>query len=248
MIFMNCVVRSSRVTGPKMRVPIGSSLFVKQHGGVAVEADQRAVGAAQAVPRAHDDGVVHLALLDAAARDRVLDRDLDDVADVRIAALRAAEYPDAHQAARAAVVGGIQHGLCLDHGGPLTPRSRRRPARRSRRRATFLRLLIGRHSTIATVSPSRHAPSSSCAMSFVVRRMNLPYAGCLTSRSTDTVTLFCILLLTTRPDRAALRDFVLCLCCAHVSSSAYFFTRSCCTVFKRAIDLRTLPCWSGFAP
>src|SRR6185369_8371473 len=28
MIFMNCAVRSSRVTGPKMRVPIGSSLFV----------------------------------------------------------------------------------------------------------------------------------------------------------------------------------------------------------------------------
>src|SRR6185437_3604574 len=28
MIFMNCEVRSSRVTGPKMRVPIGSSLLV----------------------------------------------------------------------------------------------------------------------------------------------------------------------------------------------------------------------------
>src|SRR4029078_4568281 len=28
MIFMTCAVRSSRVTGPKMRVPIGSSLFV----------------------------------------------------------------------------------------------------------------------------------------------------------------------------------------------------------------------------
>src|SRR5690349_16301994 len=62
-----------------------------------------------------------------------------------------------------------------------------------------LRLLIGRHSTIATVSPARHVPSSSCAMTFVVRRMNLPYAGCLTRRSIDTVTLFCILLLTTRP-------------------------------------------------
>src|SRR3984893_16816971 len=28
MIFMNCTLRSSRVTGPKMRVPIGSSLVV----------------------------------------------------------------------------------------------------------------------------------------------------------------------------------------------------------------------------
>ena len=81
MIFMNCIVRSSRVTGPKMRVPIGSSLLRQQHRGVAVEADQRAVGPAQPCARAHDHGVIHLALLDAAARDRVLDRDLDDVAD-----------------------------------------------------------------------------------------------------------------------------------------------------------------------
>ena len=28
MIFMNCTLRSSRVTGPKIRVPMGSSLFV----------------------------------------------------------------------------------------------------------------------------------------------------------------------------------------------------------------------------
>src|SRR5208282_3906735 len=28
MIFMNCTLRSSRVTGPKMRVPMGSSLLV----------------------------------------------------------------------------------------------------------------------------------------------------------------------------------------------------------------------------
>src|SRR5690606_37132595 len=93
-----------------------------EHGRVAVETDQRAVGAAQAVPRAHDDGVVDLALLDAAARDRVLDRDLDDVADVRVAALRAAEHADTHQRARAAVVGGIQHRLRLNHRrAPLCP-------------------------------------------------------------------------------------------------------------------------------
>src|ERR1700730_4891726 len=30
MIFMNCTLRSSRVTGPKMRVPIGSSLLVSR--------------------------------------------------------------------------------------------------------------------------------------------------------------------------------------------------------------------------
>src|SRR5262245_1880508 len=94
-------------------------LVRQKHRGVAVEADQRAVGSAQAVPRAHDDRVVHLALLDAPARNRVLDRDLDDVADLRVAALRAAEHPDTHQAACAAIVRGIQHGLGLDHDRPL---------------------------------------------------------------------------------------------------------------------------------
>ena len=117
MIFMNCVVRSSRVTGPKMRVPIGSSLFVSSTAALPSKRINEPSGRA-AVLRADDDRVVHLALLDAAARNRVLDRDLDDVADIRVAALRAAEHLDAHQAARAAVVRGIQHGLGLNHGCP----------------------------------------------------------------------------------------------------------------------------------
>src|SRR5581483_6770065 len=62
-------------------------LVVEQHGGVAVEADQRSVRAAHALLGAHDDRIVDLALLDLAARDRVADRHLDDVADARIAAL-----------------------------------------------------------------------------------------------------------------------------------------------------------------
>ena len=34
MIFMKRLPRSSRATGPKMRVPIGSFCFVDQHGAV----------------------------------------------------------------------------------------------------------------------------------------------------------------------------------------------------------------------
>src|SRR5690606_18149600 len=71
-------------------------LVVQQYGGVAVEADQRTVGATHALAGAHHDGVVDLALLDLAARDRVLDRHLDDVADVRVAALGTAKHLDAH--------------------------------------------------------------------------------------------------------------------------------------------------------
>ena len=40
---------------------------------------------------------------------------------VCVTTLRAAEDPDAHQAAGAAVVRGIEHCLCLNHRPPLTP-------------------------------------------------------------------------------------------------------------------------------
>src|SRR5690349_7811016 len=56
----------------------GLEFRVEQHGRVRVEADGRAVVAADGEPGAHHDRVVHLALLDLAARDRVLDRHLDD--------------------------------------------------------------------------------------------------------------------------------------------------------------------------
>src|SRR5690606_30000653 len=90
-------------------------LVREQHRGVAVEADQRAVRTAHAELRAHDDRVVHLALLHLAARNRIADADLDDVADRRIATLRPAEHLDAHEAACAAVVGGIQKCAHLNH-------------------------------------------------------------------------------------------------------------------------------------
>src|SRR5580765_789646 len=52
-------------------------LGVEQHGGVAVELDERAIATADALGGAHDDGVVDLALLDAATRRGFLDADLD---------------------------------------------------------------------------------------------------------------------------------------------------------------------------
>src|SRR5688572_24426573 len=57
----------------------------QQHRGVAVEADQRAVGAAHALGGAHHHGVVDLALLHAAARRGVLHAYLDDVSDRGVA-------------------------------------------------------------------------------------------------------------------------------------------------------------------
>src|SRR5690606_2910568 len=54
-------------------------------------------------------------LLDLAARDRVLDRHLDDVADVRVAALGTAKHLDAHHFLGARVVGHVEVALHLDH-------------------------------------------------------------------------------------------------------------------------------------
>src|SRR5438445_5646190 len=67
-------------------------LVVQQHGSVAVEADQRTIGATHALARTHDDRIVDLTLLDLAARDRITDRHLDDVADAGVATLGTAEH------------------------------------------------------------------------------------------------------------------------------------------------------------
>src|SRR5215210_1102189 len=77
------------------------ALRIDQYRGVPVEADDRAVGPAHALRGAHHHGFHHLALFDAAARDRVLHRDHDGVADRGILALRAAKHLDALHAARA---------------------------------------------------------------------------------------------------------------------------------------------------
>src|SRR5690349_16470377 len=63
----------------------------------------------------------------------------------------------------------------------------------------FLVFDNGAHSVMRTRSPSLHSPFSSCACTLVERRTTLPYSGCCTWRSSSTVTVFVILLLTTRP-------------------------------------------------
>src|SRR5690606_36931092 len=71
-------------------------LVVQQHRGVAVEADHGPVLPPYALARAHDNRVVDLAFLDAAARNGVLDAHLDDVTDAGVATLRAAQHLNTH--------------------------------------------------------------------------------------------------------------------------------------------------------
>src|SRR6202012_3363125 len=91
------------------------ALGVDQHRGIAVEADQAAVGTAHALGGAHDHGLEHFALLHAAARNGFLDRHHDDVADVGVAAVRAAQHLDAHHALGAGIVGDVELRGHLDH-------------------------------------------------------------------------------------------------------------------------------------
>jgi hypothetical protein len=74
-------------------------LIVDQHGGVAVEADDGAVGAADVLADPHHDGLHHVALLHLAARNCFLDRHDNDVAHGGIAALGAPKHLDAHDTA-----------------------------------------------------------------------------------------------------------------------------------------------------
>src|SRR3546814_11524661 len=74
-----------------------------------------------------------LALLDLAARDRILDRHLDDVANSGVAALGAAEHLDAHHFLGTGVVSHVEVALHLDHGSASLLRPR---AGRSRPRAS----------------------------------------------------------------------------------------------------------------
>src|SRR5580658_1684009 len=73
----------------------------------------------------------------------------------------------------------------------------------SRISATRQRLVAdsGLVSISRTRSPIPQAFAPSCALYFLVRRMTLPYLGCLTRSSTWTTTVLSILSLTTRPSR-----------------------------------------------
>src|SRR5262249_47939692 len=90
-------------------------LRVDQHRGIAIEADDRAVRTLDVLGDPHHHRLHHLALLHPPARDRLLDRHDDHVADGRVFALRPAQDLDAHDAAGAGIVRHVEVGLHLNH-------------------------------------------------------------------------------------------------------------------------------------
>src|SRR5690606_26454961 len=97
------------------------SLVVQQNSSVTVETNDGTVGTAAAMTGTHDNRGHHLALLHLATRNCFLDRDLDDVADTGVTAVRTAEDLDAHNATSTAVVSDVEHGLSLNHKISPTP-------------------------------------------------------------------------------------------------------------------------------
>src|SRR3569832_2153693 len=117
--------------GPEHAGALRLVLVVDQAGGVVVEGDVGAVGAAQVALDAHHDRLDDRSLLDRAVGQRVDDGADDDVAEARVLAVAAAHHVEALQLARAGVVGDVEHGSKLDH--VTWPRRRAaRPSRRAR--------------------------------------------------------------------------------------------------------------------
>src|SRR6202012_4329890 len=84
-------------------------------GGVLVELDVAAVGAAALLDGPHHDGLHHFTALDVAAGDGVFDRRHDYVADPRVPPRRAAEHTDAQDLLGTGVVGPLKPRFLLNH-------------------------------------------------------------------------------------------------------------------------------------
>src|ERR1044072_699664 len=144
--------------------PAGLVVRLDQHGGVLVEADVGPVRPALLLGGADDDRLDDVALLHPGARNRILDRGDDDVADARVATRGATENADAENLLRTRVVGDAQSRFLLDHFAlSKISTSRQRFDADS-----------GRVSIRSTRSPMPAEFSSSCALTFVVDRMTLP--------------------------------------------------------------------------
>ena len=92
---MYFLARSSRATGPKMRVPIGSPCGLTRTAEFWSKRREAAVGPADLLDGADDDRLVNVPLLHLAVGDRLLDADDDDVAHAGVPAPAAAEHLDA---------------------------------------------------------------------------------------------------------------------------------------------------------
>ena len=193
------LARSSRVTGPKMRVPIGSfwlftstaALLSKR---IRLPSGRRTPWAVRTI-----DGLQHFALLHASARNGFLDAHDDGVADTRISAARAAQHLDAHHAPGAGIVGDIELGCHLNHN--LNSRRETAPLFLACEPDDFPRLQLGNRPALADANDIADLELRVFDMGMIFLRTanGLPITGCVKRRSTFTTTVLAFLSLTTTP-------------------------------------------------
>src|SRR5439155_15369530 len=131
-------------------------LLVDQHDRVVVELDVGAVLPPTLLRGTHHDTLHDLTLLHRAARQRVLHRTHDDVAEARVSTARPTEDTDHQDLLGPRVVRDPAPRLLLDHLAFSTTST-------TRQRFVFDN---GRVSMRRTVSPTCASPASSCATSF----------------------------------------------------------------------------------
>ena len=146
--------RSSRATGPKMRVPRGF-FWRREDGGVLVEARCTCRRRGRTPSSCEPPRPARPRPSSPRRAGGPASRADDDVADSGVAATRAAADADAQDLAGAGVVGHLETRLLLDH---------RARSRTSTRRQRLVRLR-GRLSITRTVSPTCASFLSSCACS-----------------------------------------------------------------------------------
>src|SRR6478736_1463971 len=102
--------------GPENTGALRVAVLADDDDGVAVEAEVAAVGATERRLGANDDGLVDLTLLHGGVGAALLDVDGDDITNVGIAGGMPG-LADHRGAARPGVVGDVENGTHLDHGG-----------------------------------------------------------------------------------------------------------------------------------
>src|SRR5215207_336043 len=90
-------------------------VVVQNNSGVIVKTDVRAIIAAVFFRNAHDHSLHYIALFDAAVRCRGFHRPHHNVANVRVAAERAAQHADHEQFLRARIIRDLDARFVLDH-------------------------------------------------------------------------------------------------------------------------------------
>src|SRR5690606_17608924 len=193
-------------------------VVLDEHRGVLVEPNVGAVGATLLLRGPDNHGPDDVTTLHVGARDGVLDGGDDDVTDTRVAPPRATEHPDGQDLLGTRVVGDSQSRLLLDHvNSCMSRRFSVSPSLAERTGLSvapdylaFSRISTSRHRLVAdsgrvsmsrTRSPTPAVFCSSCAFTFLVVRMTLPYSGCFFRSSSSTTIVLSILSDTTRPSR-----------------------------------------------